>query len=328
MIAGTFFCLLFWCGSGKAADSPKKLRLAYAEWGIGSAVAYVGIDGGIFKKFKIDVEEMLFKDALAGGVNSLVGADILLGFGNPLIIMQPILGGADLVFLGSHVSTEKFGMCVTANISSLKDLKGKKIGVSSLGEKSDLAARIILRRAGLNPGKDLKFVVAGFSADRALAIVNNEIQATPLNIDRSAQARQLGLKVLEVKEVPIVDSLLITTKSFVKRDEELARRFVKAYVTAIHFYLTHRNESLSIIKKYFSRTDPKALELMYETYASQLEKLPLFNRESLEAMIDAAGVVDSRASSLKVSDIIDSHFLEELKSGGYINQLYREKVEL
>lgn len=328
LVTGTILSLLFWYGSGDAADSPKKLRLAYAEWGVGSAVAYVGIDGGIFKKFKIDIEELLFKDALSGGVNSLLGADILLGFGNPLIILQPILGGADLVLLGSHVSTETFGMCVSADISSLKDLKGKKIGISSLGEKSDLAARVMLRRAGLDPGKDLQFVVAGFSADRALAIAKDEIQATPLNMNRSTQARQLGLKVLDLSEVPLVDSLLITTRSFVKKNEELTRRFLKAYVTAIHYFLTHRSESLSIIEKYFSRTDPQALEFMYDTYASQLEKLPLFNTESLQAMIDAAGVVDSHASLLKASDITDARFLMELKSSGYIDQLYVEKVDL
>lgn len=328
MITGAIFGLLLWSGLGNAADTPKKLRLAYGEWGVGSAVAYVGIDGGIFKKFNIDVEEMFSRDALSGGVNSLLGADVLLGFGNPLIILQPILGGADLVLLGSHVNTEEFGMCVSAEITSLKDLKGKKIGVSALGGKSDLAARVMLRRAGLDPMKDLKFVVAGFSAERALAITRDQIQATPLNLDLSAQARKLGLKVLDVEEVPMVASLLITTRSFVKKDEELARRFVKAYVTAVHFYLTHRSESLSIMKKYFSEMDPRALELMYEAYASQLEKLPLFNMESLQAMIDAASVADSRANLLKASDIIDGHFLEELKSGDYINQLYIEKVEL
>jgi sulfonate transport system substrate-binding protein len=327
-VAAVVLGLLLVLGIGNAAETHKKVRLAYAEWGVGSAIAYVGIDGGIFKKFNIDVEEIFIKDALSGGIQTLIGADLLLGFGNPLAVVQPILGGADLVLLGSHVSNEKFGMCVSQEIATVRDLKGKKVGVSALGGRSDLAARIILRRAGLDPIKDVEIVAAGFSPNRAAAITKNLIQGTPLNLDLSAQAKQAGLKVLEVKEVPMVTSLMVTTRSFVKKDEELARRFMKAYVTATHFYLTHRNESLGIIKKYFSGTNPQSLEGMYEVFASQLKPLPVFNMEALQAMIDTAGVADQRASNLKPKDIIDAHFLEELQASGYVDQLYTEKMSL
>ena len=74
------------------------------------------------------------------------------------------------------------------------------------------------------------------------------------------------------------------------------RQFVKAYASATHFYLTHRSESINIIKKYFSGTDQRTLEGMYEAFASQLKPLPIFNSEALQAMIDVAGVADQRAS--------------------------------
>jgi NitT/TauT family transport system substrate-binding protein len=328
LVAGVLLGLLVLSGIGNAAETRKKVRLAYAEWGIGSAIAYVGIDGGIFNKFNVDVEEIFIKDAFSGGVHALIGADFLLGFGNPLAVLQPMLNGADLVFLGSHVSIEKFGMCVAQEINSVRDLKGKKVGVSALGGRSDQAARVILRRAGLDPTKDVEIVIAGFSPNRAAAITKNLIQGTPLNPDLSAQAKKLGLKVLEVKEVPMVSSLLVTTRSFVKRDEDLTRRFLKGYATAINFYLTKRNESINIIKKYFAGTDAQSVENMYETFASQLKPLPIFNPEALQAMIDAAGAADQRAAKLKPKEIIDSRFLEELQASGFIEQLYTEKTSL
>ncbi|HWP57740.1 MAG TPA: ABC transporter substrate-binding protein [Candidatus Acidoferrales bacterium] len=328
LLAGVWFGLLLMSGDVGATEARKKLRLAYAEWGIGSAIAYVGIDGGIFNKFNIDIEEIFIKDAFSGGIHALIGADFLLGFGNPLAIVQPILNGADLVLLGSHVNVEKYGMCVAQEINSVRDLKGKKVGVSAVGGRSDLAARVILRRAGLDPVKDVEIVVAGFSPNRAAAITKNLIQGTPLNTDLSAQAKKLGLKVLEVKEVPMVSSLLVSTRSFVKRDEEATRRFLKGYVTAINFYLTKRNESIAIIKKYFAGTDAQSVENMYEAFAAQLKPLPLFNSEALQAMIDTAGVADQRAAKLKPKEMIDSRFLEELQSSGYIEQLYTEKTSL
>ena len=57
-----------------------------------------------------------------------------------------------------------------SSAKSLADLKGKKIGVSALGTRSDLIARVILRRAGLDPAKDVEVVAAGLSPSRALAM--------------------------------------------------------------------------------------------------------------------------------------------------------------
>src|SRR3954463_3952057 len=72
-------------GAG-AADGAKKLRLAYAGWGICKAVAYVGVDAGLFKKNGIEIEELPIRDTLSAGVQSLLGVDLLIGFGNPLAI--------------------------------------------------------------------------------------------------------------------------------------------------------------------------------------------------------------------------------------------------
>ena len=61
------------------AASPKKIRLAYAGWDVGTAVAYVGIDAGLFKKQELEVEEIFIGDALSGGIQSLLGVDLVLG---------------------------------------------------------------------------------------------------------------------------------------------------------------------------------------------------------------------------------------------------------
>ena len=57
-----------------AADKSKKLRLAYSGWEIGTAVAYVGVDSGLFKKHDVDIEELPIRDTLSAGVQSLLGS--------------------------------------------------------------------------------------------------------------------------------------------------------------------------------------------------------------------------------------------------------------
>lgn len=327
-ITGLLFAFSLWTSSAAAEPNLKKVKLAYAGWGVAAAIGYVGVDAGLFKKYDLDVKEVLITDAIDGGIQALIGVDFVLGFGNPLTILHPILEGADIVFLGSHVSMEQYKLGVSPDIATVKDLKGKKMGVSALGRKSDLIARVLLRRAGLDPLKDVKIVGAGFSPERAVALSKNLIQGAPLSPDIASQAKKLGIKVLDVKKVPVITALLMTTRSFIKRDRETVRRFIKAYLTAIHYYLTRPAESIAIIKKYLATTDPTAAETVYGSFAAQLRPLPALNRESVQAIIDAVSVADQRAKSLEQSDLFDSRFLEELKTSGFIDNLYSEKVSL
>src|ERR1700741_2173160 len=162
LLGASFFVLLV-SGQLSAAEGVKKLRLAYAGWELGTAVAYVGVDSGLFKKHQLDIEEIPIRDTLSAGVQSLLGVDLLIGFGNPLAILQPVILGADVTMIGAHVSFDQYGMGVTAPISAIIELKGTKVGVSALGARSDLIARFMLRRAGLDPAKDVEVVAAGLA---------------------------------------------------------------------------------------------------------------------------------------------------------------------
>lgn len=313
---------------GWAADGAKKIRLAYAGWELGTAVAYVGVDAGLFKKNGLDIEEIPIRDTLSAGVQSLIGVDLLIGFGNPLAVLQPVASGADVTLLGSHVSFDQYGMGVASSITAIKDLKGKKVGVSALGAKSDLVARVILRRAGLDPAKDVEMVAAGLSPARALAISKNLLQGAPLSEDVAAEAKKLGIKILDVKAVPSVTDLLITTRSYVKREEEAVRRFMRGYTAAIHHFVSSRDHSLAILKKYFPSSQGMTVDTMYDSFSAQLRPLPELNNEAIQALVDVGAAVDQRTKSLKPADIVEPRFLEELKGSKFLKDLYTEKVSL
>lgn len=315
-------------GAVSAADGAKKIRLAYAGWELGTAVAYVGVDAGLFKKHDVDIEEIPIRDNMSAGIQALLGVDLLIGSGNPLAVLQPMVNGADITIIGSHVRLDQYGMGVASSITAVKDLKGKKVAVSALGARSDLIARVILRRAGLDPVKDVEIVAAGLAPARALAISKNLVQGAPLSEEIAAEAKKLGIKTLEVKAVPVVTDLLVTTRSFIKKDEETVRRFMKGYAAAINHLVTRREESLAIIKKYFPDTQSGSVQAMYDSFSSQLRPLPELNSESLQALVDVGAVVDKRTGMIKPNDVIEPRFLEELKNSKFLKDLYVEKVSL
>ena len=311
-----------------AAEGAKKLRLAYAGWEIGTAVAYVGVDSGLFKKYGLDIEELPIRDTLSAGVQSLLGVDLLIGFGNPLAVLQPVAHGADVTLIGSHVSFDQYGMGVNSAISAVKDLKGKKVGVSALGARSDLIARVMLRRAGLDPSKDVEMVAAGLAPARALALSKDLVQGVPLSQDVAAEAQKLGIKVIDMKAVPVVTDLLITTRTFIKREEETVRRFMKGYAAAIQYFVSKRDDSRNILKKYFPATQELSVDAMYDAFSAQLRPLPELNNEALQALVDVGASADQRTKTLKPLDIIEPRFFDELKASQFLKDLYTEKVSL
>ena len=315
-------------GPAGAAESLKKLRLAYAGWEVGTAVAYIGVDSGLFKKHGLEIEELPIRDTLSAGVQSLIGVDLLIGFGNPLALLQPLASGSDITVIGSHVSFDQYGMGVGTAISALKDLKGKKVGVSALGARSDLIARVMLRRAGLDPSKDVEMVAAGLAPARALALSKNLVQGVPLNQEVAAEAQKLGIKIIEMKPVPVVTDLLMTTRSFIKKDEVTVRRFMQGYAAAIQYFVSKREESLSILKKYFPGNQAISVDAMYDAFSAQLRPLPELNSEALQALVDVGAAADQRTKNLKPADISEPRFFDELKNSQFLKDLYTEKVSL
>jgi len=323
-----FAMVLIAPGRSIAAEGLKKLRLAYAGWEIGTAVSYVGVDSGLFKKHGLEIEELPIRDTFSAGVQSLIGVELLIGFGNPLAVLQPVANGTDITVIGSHVSFDQYGMGVGSEISSLKDLRGKKVGVSALGGRSDLVARVMLRRAGLDPTKDVEMVAAGLAPARAMALSKNLVQGAPLSQDVATQAQKLGIKVLEMKSVPVVTDLLITTRSYIKREEETVRRFMKGYAAAIQYFVSKRSESLAILKKYFPGNQGIGVDAMYDAFSAQLRPLPELNSEAIQALVDVGAAVDQRTKTLKPTDIVDPRFFDELKGSKFLKELYTEKVSL
>lgn len=316
------------CSRIGAAETPKKLRLAYAGWEIGTAVAYIGVDSGLFKKHGLEIEELPIRDTLSAGVQSLIGIDLLIGFGNPLAVLQPVASGADITVIGSHVSFDQYGMGVGSAIGALRDLKGKKVGVSALGARSDLIARVILQRAGLDPTKDVEMVAAGLAPARALALSKDLVQGAPLSQDVATEAQKLGIKILEMKSVPVVTDLLMTTRGFIKREEETVRRFMRGYAAAIQYFVSKRSESLTILKKYFPGNQGISVDAMYDAFSSQLRPLPELNSEAIQALVDVGAAVDQRTKTLKPADIVEPRFFDELKASKFLKDLYTEKVSL
>src|SRR5438445_1861692 len=111
---------------------------------------------GYFKDENLTVELIRFD----GGVGSLrasaSGAIDLAGTSSEPVL-DAIANGADVRIVYSYAPNVDVSFAVGPGIKTLADLKGKTMGIQEAGGFADVMTRIILKKAGLDPTKDVKF---------------------------------------------------------------------------------------------------------------------------------------------------------------------------
>src|SRR5215813_1436899 len=121
--------VLSFCLASSSYAQLTKLNAAYSAESSWSLATWVAYEGGLFKKYGLEVDLVLIRSA-ATITSALVAGEtpmIQLG-GNGTI--QAALQGADCVNVLTLVPIIPQSLVVTPNVKTAEDLKGKRIGVS------------------------------------------------------------------------------------------------------------------------------------------------------------------------------------------------------
>ncbi|MBO0681696.1 MAG: ABC transporter substrate-binding protein, partial [Candidatus Dormibacteraeota bacterium] len=215
---------------------------------------YVARDRGFFKQQGLDVTTVSFQggaDAVKAMVAGSLDIDAATGLDAPAAVAK---GAALKEFAGGGVSTDTFRLVATnsSGIKSLKDLKGKKIGITRFGSLTDYVARVEGQKAGLKAGTDFTEVPIGASAMQA-ALENGQIDATNANpVD--AIPLLAGGKVHSVIDAAKVNpneqfTSLVATPTYLNQHAGTVRSFLHAYFQAIKYLQAHRTYGIQATTK-------------------------------------------------------------------------------
>ncbi len=112
-------------------------------------------------------------------VKQVATGDMLFGIASPepLAFMRP--QGIKIRTFYTAYQSSTFGLAVPADspIQTFQDLKGKTIGVTSMGSGGVVIARAMVADSGLNPETDIRVVVAGEGAQTAALLRNKQVDA-------------------------------------------------------------------------------------------------------------------------------------------------------
>ncbi|GAA0531846.1 ABC transporter substrate-binding protein [Pigmentiphaga sp. GD03639] len=137
-------------------------------------------------------------------------------------------------------------------IKSVKDLKGKRIGVSVLGAGVYAPLVQMLEKNGLDPKTDVKMIETGFAPSED-AIRSGRVDAGVLNQPFAARAEAKGglRKLFSVadQQPNFVHILEACRKDFVDQNPELVKAYIRDLTTAMGKVLANRPETLKVVSE-------------------------------------------------------------------------------
>jgi hypothetical protein len=96
---------------------------------------------------------------------------------------------------------------------------------------------------------------------------------------------------------------------------------------AVHFFKTHKQESIQIMAKYTRGAKPKVLEGSWGAYKELLEDDTYPTLEGLNDTLAVQANWDPKAAKAKAEDFVDLRFVDQLKKSGLLDKLYGRRSQ-
>jgi len=305
----------------------QKITVSYAARTGTTWPLYIAKEGGYYQKYGLDVS-LVFAVHPAGIAMVISGEAVMTNY--PLEQAMPASSrDGSLVIIGSQYKKSSFALMASRTFSSVRDLKGKRIGVSQIGDAPYNYSVALLARFGLTP-KEVEWVPIGTDVNgRAAALKSGRVDATMLTAPVYFKFEEQGYKSLV--NTSDYDDIYAPTVYLFKRttiaaNPKLAESILKAHAEAIKRLYADKAFAVKTYLKYNPADSPADVERVYDLYTklNTYERVPYVPAAAVQYVIDHP--IDARlGAQLRAFDfhkVIDNALVDRLVKEGFFEQLF------
>src|SRR5213075_614912 len=260
MLAATAALLLAGCRKDAATGgASNKIRVGYIGLTC-EAPIFTAVENGFFKEEGLDVELVkcewaTYKDALALGSYDVTHHLVMY-------FLKPIEQGLDVKFTaGIHRGCLRVQAGVNSDIRTVKDLRGKRIGVPGMGTPPFIFANRVLGANGIDPSKDVTWLVFP-AGELGLALDKGEVDAVadsePIRSMLLAQGKVRNIAD-QAADMPYADEYccaVLVNGKFLSRNPKASAAATRALLKAAKWVEANPKAAakLSVERKYLAST--------------------------------------------------------------------------
>jgi ABC-type nitrate/sulfonate/bicarbonate transport system substrate-binding protein len=232
-----------------------------------------------------------------------------------------------LVMMGSTLNRGMFALMAPDKTSSPRELKGKRVAVSQIGDAPYNYSVALLAKFGIRP-RDVQWVPVGTDANaRAVALTTGRADATLLTAPAYFALEKQGYKSIanmaDHNDI-YASTVYLFTRKTVSANLKLPEAIIRAQTEAIkRFY----DDKAFAVKAYmaYDKQNQADVERIYDMIAksNQIERVPYVMAAAVKSIMDQANA--DAATQLKDFDprkVVDNSVVDRLVKEGFFEKTF------
>ena len=308
-----------------SAPAQNKVRINWTAVTGAQSGLHMAQQEKLFQKYGLENVELIHIASSSRGIQGVLAGELSFSFMDGNNEVQADLKGANIVTVVGATNRMVFSLMAKPEFKKIADLRGKKIGITRAGSSTHTAALYALGSAGLKSG-DYQVLPLLEVPNIFTALSAGQIDAGVVSPPTNSRAKKAGFaELMNIgRDGPEYVSVAIgSSRSYIKANEDVVRRVVRAYTEAIWRFRNDKAAALKMIEKYLKVKDPDIQDDTWSQFREYLAASPPYvSRKGIEAIIAEVAQTDPQAKTAKADDFIDGRFMAELEKEGFLKKLW------
>ena len=241
-----------------AATSPTKAKPEMSRLNIGLPVPafsllpnWVAEQKGFFKEEGLTEVKILAFRGDADVVQALAAGTVDLNVASLTGLVNTITAGLKVRGVWAGYNMPLFSWYAQPKYRSISEIKGGRFGVSKFGAMTDFLTRYALRKAGLDPEKDVNILQIGTDAQQLSALLSGQLDCTLLSISSYTAAEKGMVRVMTQKEIAIdyPTHVVFAKEEFIAKNPNTIKGFLRATGKAMEWIKANPDDAAALANK-------------------------------------------------------------------------------
>jgi len=315
-----------------SAQTLQKITINYPNRSGSNWPLFLAKDGGYYQKYGLDVT--LTFGVMPTGIAMLASGEAQMVNSSLEQLMQAASKDGSMVLIGSALNRGVFALMARKDINSIKELKGKKIAVSQVGDAPYGYLVDLLSKSGIT-ARDIQWIPVGTDVSgRAAALTSGRVDATLLTAPAYFKVEEAGFKTLaNLAEHPDIfaSTGLLMKRSVVVADPNLPVKILEAQAEATKRFYDDKAFAVKTFLNYDKMAIPAEVERVYDLYAKPgaFERVPFVLSAAVKSVI-AQQADPQIAATMKYYDfhrVIDNSYVDKLVKDGFFEKTFSASIK-
>jgi NitT/TauT family transport system substrate-binding protein len=257
----TYCCVFLLLASESFAATADNIRVSYATLSAAYMDHICAMEKGYLREEGLNIEIIRAPGGVA--TPALMSGQFHFSSSASSSLSAAVRGGP-VKIVYTNLSRPSYSLVsIKPEITSARELVGKKIAINSFGDTGHLSTILYLKKMGVNPSSVL-FITVGRNEVRFPALLSGAIDAAPLvPRDMVVLSQQKHTVLADLgKEIQLVWNGVSVSNKLLAENPQLVERFLRALAKGREFARRYRDETISLI----SKRDPSPVEAIKVDY--------------------------------------------------------------